>query len=164
MGGGHEIGNATPSAEFNIWLDPEAARIVINSGCPIRLITLDATHQALFSHDTCAQLLALDTPAANAASQFAEQRIDAYNIYQPMDVPDTTPIHDALNVCAIIDPSVIDTVFVHVDIETQGELTDGRTVCDTHQRSGKEPNAHVALNADREKFEQMMLGILGRRA
>ena len=163
MGGGHEIGNVTPSAEFNIWLDPEAARIVINSGCPIRLIPLDATHMALFSYDTCARLRALGTPAAEATALFTEQRISAYNKYQPMDEADTTPIHDALNVCAIIDPSVVETVFVHVDVETQGELTDGRTVIDTHRRSGKAPNAHVALRADREKFEHMMLGLLGQR-
>lgn len=163
MGGGHEIGNVTPAAEFNIWLDPEAARIVINSGCPIRLIPLDATHRALFSYATCAKLRALGTPAAEATALFTEQRIDAYNKHQPMDEPDTTPVHDALNVAAIIDPTVVETVFVHVDVETQGELTDGRTVCDTHRRSGKAPNVHVALSADRAKFERMMLEILGRR-
>jgi inosine-uridine nucleoside N-ribohydrolase len=51
-----------------------------------------------------------------------------------------------------------------VDVETRGELTDGRTVCDTHQRSGKDPNVHLALHADRAKFEAMMLEILGRQA
>ncbi len=164
MGGGHEIGNVTPAAEFNIWVDPEAARIVIHSGCPIRLITLDATHQALFSRDTCARLRRLGTPAALAAASFAERRIAAYNATQPMDQVDTAPIHDALNICAIIDASVVKTVFVHVDVETQGELTDGRTVCDTHRRSGKPANVHVALDADGDKFERMMLDILGRRA
>jgi inosine-uridine nucleoside N-ribohydrolase len=162
MGGGHEIGNITPAAEFNIWVDPEAARIVMQSGCPIRLITLDATHDALFSSDTCAQLRALDTPSSHAAATIAERRIAAYDATQPMAEPHTAPIHDALNICAILDPTVIETVFIHVDIETQGELTDGRTVCDTHHRSGQPPNAHVALGADRARFEAMMLDILGR--
>ena len=164
MGGGHEIGNITPAAEFNIWVDPEAARVVMKAGCPIRLITLDATHDALFSYETCTQLRALDTPASHAAATIAERRIRAYDATQPMARLGTSPIHDALNICAIIDPTVLETVFIHVDVETQGELTDGRTVCDTHQRSGKAPNAHVALGADGAKFEQMMLEILGRRA
>jgi inosine-uridine nucleoside N-ribohydrolase len=164
MGGGHMVVNSTPSAEFNIWVDPEAARIVINCGRPIRLVTLDATHQALFSHQTCATLRQIGTPAAVASAIMAEHRIKAYDKWQPMEVLGTAPIHDALCICAIIDPSVIETVFVNVDVETQGELTDGRTVCDVQHRSQKEPNVHVALKTDSAKFEQMMLDILSRTA
>lgn len=164
MGGGHEVVNTTPSAEFNIWVDPEAARIVMNCGRPIRLITLDATHQALFSRATCARLREIGTPAATASAVMAERRIEAYNRWQPMEELDSSPIHDALAVCAIIDPTVVETVFVHVDVETQGELTDGRTVCDLHHRSGQEANVHVALAADRHKFVAMMLDILSRTA
>ena len=164
MGGGHEVVNSTPSAEFNIWVDPEAARIVMNCGRPIRLITLDATHQALFSTETCAKLREIGTPAAVASAIMAERRIGAYDKWQPMEGLGAAPIHDALNICAIIDPSIIETVFCHVDVETQGELTDGRTVCDVHERSGKEPNVHVALKTDSEKFVTMMLDILGRTA
>jgi inosine-uridine nucleoside N-ribohydrolase len=164
MGGGHEVGNVTPSAEFNIWVDPEAARIVIGSGCPIRLVPLDATHEAIFTYETCSKLRTLGTPAAEAAARFTEVRIAGYNRSGSMEEVDTTPIHDALVVCAILEPSVIKTVFVHVDVETRGELTDGRTVCDTHRRSGKDPNVHVALHANGTRFEAMMLEILGRPA
>lgn len=164
MGGGHEVVNITASAEFNIWVDPEAARIVMQSGVPIRLVTLDATHQALFSRETCARLREIGTSAALASAIMAEHRIAAYNKWQPMKVIDSAPIHDALTVCAIIDPGVIETVFVHVDVETQGELTDGRTVCDVHHRTGLEPNVHVALKADSNKFVAMMMDILGRTA
>ena len=164
MGGGHEVVNITPSAEFNIWVDPEAARVVMNCGRPIRLITLDATHQALFSRETCAKLREMSTPAATASAVMAEHRIEAYNKWQPMKEFDSAPIHDALAVCAIIDPSVVDTVLAYVDVETQGELTDGRTVCDLHRRSGQEPNVHVALTTDSDKFAAMMMDILGRTA
>ena len=164
MGGGHEVVNITPSAEFNFWVDPEAARIVMNCGRSIRLIPLDATHQALFSQQTCAKLRQLGTPAATAAAILAERRICAYDAWQPMAEPGAAPIHDALAVCAIIDRTVVDTIFVNVDVETQGELTDGRTVCDVHRRSQKEPNAYVALNTDSAKFEKMMLDILGQSA
>lgn len=164
MGGGHEVVNSTPSAEFNIWVDPEAARIVMNCGRPIRLVTLDATHQALFSLDTCATLREIGTPAAVASAIMAEHRIKAYDTWQPMEGKGAAPIHDALCICAIIDPTVIETVFVNVDVETQGELTDGRTVCDVHHRSKKEPNVHVALKTDSAKFVSMMLDILSRTA
>ncbi len=162
MGGAHHHGNSTASAEFNIWVDPEAAKVVVNSGIPIRMVPLDATHQALTSLDDCAKFREMGTPAAVATASFTEQRIKGYNATQPMKVKDTTPIHDALAVCAVIDPSVLITELIHVDVETKGELTDGRTVCDFARRSGKEPNVHFATGVDAPKFSAMMFDILGR--
>ncbi len=163
MGGGHEVGNCTPSAEFNIWADPEAARVVMNCGRPIRLVPLDATHNCLTSLEDCEKLRATGTPAATAAATFIGRRIQGYDATQPMKRLGTTPVHDALAVAAIIEPSLLKTVFVNVDLELHGELTVGRTVCDTHFRSKKEPNVHVALDADEVKFNQMLLKILGRK-
>jgi inosine-uridine nucleoside N-ribohydrolase len=162
MGGGHAVGNVTPSAEFNVWVDPEAARIVMSCGRPIRLVTLDATHRALVSREDCRRLRDLGTPAATATASLVEKRIDGYNETQPMHRPDAAPVHDALAVCAIVAPGVIQTTHVYVDVETRGELTDGRTVCDVQRRSGREPNAHVALDADEAKFLSLMADILGR--
>ncbi|MFT5195728.1 MAG: inosine-uridine nucleoside N-ribohydrolase [Candidatus Promineifilaceae bacterium] len=162
MGGAHHHGNSTASAEFNIWVDPEAAKVVVNSGIPIRMVPLDATHQALTSLDDCAKFRATGTPAAIAAASFTEQRIKGYSATQPMKVKDTTPIHDALAVCAVIDPSVLITDFIHVDVETKGELTDGRTVCDFSARSGKAPNVHFATGVNAPKFRAMMFDILSR--
>jgi inosine-uridine nucleoside N-ribohydrolase len=164
MGGGHEVGNSTPSAEFNFWVDPEAAKVVMNCGRPIRLVPLDATHKALVSLEDCKRLRDLGTPAADATATFVERRVEGYNKYQPMAQMDAAPVHDALAVCAIIDPTVIKTVFVHVDVETKGELTDGRSVCDVHNRTKKDPTAHVALDADAPKFLSMLMDILGRTA
>jgi inosine-uridine nucleoside N-ribohydrolase len=164
MGGGHEIGNRTPAAEFNVWADPEGARIVINCGRPIRLVTLDATHRAMVSLKDCAALRDLGTIAATAAARFTERRIEGYSEIAPMGRRDAAPVHDALAVCAILDPSVIQTVFVNVDVETRGELTDGMTICDTHMASGKEANVHVALDADEPKFIHMLMEILGRKS
>ena len=82
MGGANRYGNVTPRAEFNVWADPEAARVVINSGIrKITLVPLDATHQALVSLDDCAALRALGTPAANAAATFTERRIQGYDTH-----------------------------------------------------------------------------------
>ena len=84
MGGAHESGNRTASAEYNFWVDPEAARIVVECGRPIRMVPLDATHRAPVSLDDCARLRALGTAAANASAAIVEQRIHGYNATQPM--------------------------------------------------------------------------------
>lgn len=164
MGGAHHIGNTTTSAEFNIWMDPEAARLVVGCGRPIRMIPLDATHQALVTLDDCDALRNLGTPAAEAAALFIERRIQGYNEYQPMKRPDSAPVHDMLAVFAVIDPTVIQTAHVFVDVETEGKLTSGRTVCDFGKRSGKEPNVHFATGADYDKFSAMLVDVLGREA
>ncbi len=164
MGGAHDHGNSTASAEFNIWLDPEAARIVVNCGRPIRMIPLDATHRALVSGEDCRALRAMGTPAGEAAARFTEKRIDGYDATQPMHRAGAAPVHDALAVCAIIDPSVVTTHLIPVDVETGGELSVGRTVCDFRFRSGRPANVHFAMDADEPKFVRMLLDILGRTA
>jgi len=163
MGGAHHHGNVTPRAEFNIWADPEASRAVLGSGiAKITLVPLDATHRALVSLDDCAALRALGTPAGEAAARFTERRIHGYDTTQPMTRPHAAPVHDALAVAAIIDPSVITTRFLHVDVETRGELTVGETVVDTNFRSRRDPNVHVALDADEPKFVAMLLETFAR--
>ena len=153
MGGGHEEGNETLSAEFNIWADPEAARVVLASGIEeVVLIPLDATHRALVSHDDCARLRSLGTAAGSATAMLVEQRIRFYEGWQPMDRTKSVPVHDALCVAYLVDPSVISIQKYWVDVETRGDLTLGRTVIDTHRRSRREPNVWVALDADESKF------------
>ncbi len=167
MGGAHDHGNITASAEFNIWLDPEAARIVVNCGAPIRMVPLDATHRALVSTDDAARLRALGTPAGEAAARFVLQRIDGYDATQPMPRRGdalAAPVHDALAVCAIIDPSILTTEHIPVDVEVHADLSLGRTVCDFRFRSGKPGNVHFAMDADEPKFNRMLLEILGRSA
>lgn len=167
MGGAHDHGNITASAEFNIWLDPEAARIVVNCGAPIRMVPLDATHRALVSTEDAAHLRALGTPAGEAAARFVLQRIDGYDATQPMPRRGdalAAPVHDALAVCAIIDPTILTTELIPVDVETRAELSIGRTVCDRRFRSGKPANVHFAFDADEPKFNRMLLEILGRTA
>lgn len=164
MGGAHHLGNRSALAEFNIWVDPEAARLVVNCGRPMRMVPLDATHKALISEEDCQTLRSLGTPAATAAATFIERRIEGYNRSQPMKVRNTAPVHDALAVCAIIDPTVITSEFIALDVETKGELTDGATICDFGKRTGKTPNVHFAVDVDVPKFKEMMFDILGRRA
>ncbi len=161
MGGGHAIANVTPSAEFNIWADPEAAALVLSAGFPkLTLVTLDATHKAVISTEQCRTLRASGRPAAEAAATFVERRIEGYRGYQPLAGLDAAPVHDALCVASLLIPDIIETGAYHVAVETTGELTVGRTVVDTSFRSGKPANARVAMNADTERFASFVLDTL----
>jgi len=165
MGGAHHMGNLTHSAEFNFLLDPEAARVVVNCGRPIRMVPLDATHRAMLSTDDAQRLRELGTPAGEAAARFVLQRIAGYAATQPILERDgVAPIHDALAVCAIIDPSILVTEHIPVDVEVNAELSAGRTVCDFRSRPDKPANVHFAVDADEPKFVSMLLDILGRTA
>jgi inosine-uridine nucleoside N-ribohydrolase len=163
MGGAHDAGNTTPAAEFNIWADPEAAQVVVRAGLrDLTLIPLDATHRALVSAADCDRLRALGTPAATAAAAIIGDRITAYDDLQPMETAGAAPVHDALCVAYLVDPGVVTGRRVHVDVETRGELTVGRTVMDTHGRFGTAPNAFVAFDADGPRFVELLLDVLAR--
>jgi len=163
MGGAHGLGNITPSAEWNIYVDPEAARIVFQSGIPIRLVPLDATHAAYTTYEEALQLQEMDAEPARIAATFILERIEGYrNFDKLMGKLNAAPVHDALCIAAILDPSVLkDVVHCFVDVDCNGELTDGKTVCDVGFRTGKEPNVSVALSADREKFNRFLFDTLG---
>ena len=162
MGGGHSVRNMTPASEFNIWVDPHAARIVLGCGRPIRLVTLDATTKARVGWDDVAALRATGATAALMAADILANYIEAYDCQPPVACPGTAPVHDALAVLALLDPEVVGTELVHVDVETEGELTTGMTVCDFQHAGTGTPNVHVAIDADRTRFVQRLVAILGR--
>jgi inosine-uridine nucleoside N-ribohydrolase len=165
MGGGHALGNVTPSAEFNIWGDPEAAAIVFAAGFrKLTLLTLDATHRALITAEHCRQLEALGTPAGKAAAAFIGHRIGVHDTDQKQDIPHSTPVHDALAVGSLVQRSLITTRRLHVAVETSGPLTVGRTVIDTHFRGGQAPNADVAFDADAVGFAELLLRTFAAKA
>jgi len=158
MGGGHAIGNVTPSAEFNIWADPEAAAVVFGAGfAKLTLVPLDATHRALVSQADCDRLRALGTPAGGAAADCIGHRIVAHDTAQQMPTLGTTPVHDAVCVAFLVEPSVITTRRVHVAVETAGALTVGRTVMDTLFRGSGAPQCDVAFDADPARFVDLLL-------
>jgi inosine-uridine nucleoside N-ribohydrolase len=165
MGGAHALGNVTPSAEFNIWADPEAAASVFAAGFEkITLVPLDATHRALITAAHCQALHALGTPAGIAAAAFIGHRIAVHDQHQKQAVPHSTPVHDALAVGFLIDPALLTTRHLHVAVETHGELTVGRTVIDTQFRGGLPPNCEVAFDADADGFAQLLLRTFAAKA
>ena len=164
MGGAINKSNITPSAEFNIWADPEAAAQVFSAGfAKVTLVPLDATHEALISSEQCRALRALDTPPGTASADIIEHRIRGYEANQPTGVPDTAPVHDAVCVAALLDEAIIETRHVNVVIETEGEYTIGRTVVDHEKRTTRPANCHVAFHADRPAFVELLLSTFAGR-
>ncbi|MDP9021845.1 MAG: nucleoside hydrolase [Actinomycetota bacterium] len=128
MGGAVTGGNVTPAAEFNIWADPEAARLVLRSGVPIRMAGLDLTHQAIVGPQELDRLRATGT-------RVGEICVDLLSFYSARASARTglagAPLHDPCAVAWMIDPSLIEARPMHVDVELHGELTRGMTVCDS---------------------------------
>ena len=154
MGGATTDGNTTASAEFNIWQDPEAARIVLDSGRPITLMTLDVTHQALFGAADVARLEALGT---RAGSVFADLLRYFSRFHAERYGWDGSPIHDAVAIAHLALPDLVRTLPYRVDVETFSELTRGRTVVDLHGLTSLPPNAEVGITIDRPRFIDVLV-------
>jgi pyrimidine-specific ribonucleoside hydrolase len=154
MGGAVREGNWTPAAEFNIWVDPEAARIVFRSGLPITMVGLDVTHQALFLDTDIDRLVAQRTRVADV---FADLLRFYARFHRQRYGWSGSPIHDAVAVARVAVPDLVTTERYRVDVETTGELTRGRTVVDTRGVAGPAPSAEVALGIDRERFVDLLV-------
>ena len=159
MGGSLGEGNTTAAAEFNIWADPEAAAIVFESGIPIRMAGLDVTHQALVLPADVARLDALGTRTGRVFADlmrfFAIHHRDRYGWEGP-------PIHDAVAVAWLVDPSLVISTPLRVDIETAGLQTRGRTVADPERLNGRPINAEVGTSIDRERLMDLVVDAVGR--
>ena len=154
MGGGVTEGNTTASAEFNIWQDPDAARIVLDAGRPVTLITLDTTHQALFTEVEMARLEGLGTPAGRI---FADLLRFFTRFHRQRYGWDGSPIHDAVVVAHLARPDLVETRAYRVDVEVASPLTRGRTVVDLYGQTGLPPNADVGGRIDREGFIELLI-------
>lgn len=155
MGGGVYQGNWTPAAEYNIWADPEAARIVFNSGLPIIMAGLDVTQKAYITREENEVLRA----QGNRVSVFAAELIDYFSKYhyEVEGFPGCT-LHDPTAIAAILYPEIFNSVTCNVDVEVSGELTTGMTVADLIGYKEKifgekaDKNTTVLLDVDREKY------------
>lgn len=125
MGGSLSGGNITPAAEFNIYVDPEAARIVFQSGIPITMVGLDVTRHTSLTEDHFKTLQAAQNPVSQAAAKIARNAIDHTRSQGFLVGPN---MHDSLAVAAFLNPSLLKWKEYYVDIETTGELTAGETV------------------------------------
>jgi pyrimidine-specific ribonucleoside hydrolase len=153
MGGAMVEGNATASAEFNIWVDPEAAAEVFACGLPLAMMGLDVTHEARVTVAESDAWADLGTRTGRVFADlfrfFARFHRDRYGW-------DGSPIHDAVAVAHVLDLGIVRTESYRVDVETVSELTRGRTVVDVHALSGLAPNVDVGVSIDRERFLGML--------
>jgi inosine-uridine nucleoside N-ribohydrolase len=161
MGGSTGRGNTTPAAEFNIFVDPEAAAIVFESGLPVTMIGLNLTHQARATREVLERVQALPGGPARALEGWMSFFGSTYERVHGEFAP---PVHDPCTVALLIDPSLMTTVDTFVAVETEGRWTRGATVVDLNGRLGQPANARVALELDAPRFWELVLGLVERLA
>lgn len=162
MGGGDRLANITLCAEANIGHDPEAAEIILQSGADVLFLPLDATHSVALTLDDAATLRALGTFAGAFAARMVEQRLETEQAIIG-DHKTSTAIHDALAVCAVIDPSVLtDVQRVRCHVSLLGQ-TAGETIID-RRCMPDQANCSFSFKGDKQKFMSLLCGFLGKEA
>lgn len=159
MGGGYHVGNWSAVAEFNIKIDPEAAHIVFNEKWPLTMVGLDLTHQALATDEVAERIAAVGTKPAKFVGELLEFFGHTYKDAQGFDFP---PVHDPCAVAYVIDPSVMTTQRVPLDVELTGTLTLGMTVADFRAPAPADCNTSVAMELDQDKFWGLVVDALER--
>jgi purine nucleosidase len=159
MGGAFAVpGNVTPVAEFNIYIDPEAAQVVFASGVPMTLIGLDVTEQVRLTAEMVDQAI---PPGGSPLSQFVRDcTAQTIEFSTRVKRPPGMAMHDPLAIGALIDPTLVRTMPLSVQVETKGELTTGMLVADRrslHADLRAPANVDVALEVDAARFLAMFL-------
>ncbi len=173
MGGSLSRGNVTPSAEFNLYVDPEAAQEVFHAGIPIVMIGLDVTRKAVLRDDYIKRLEAAANPSAQAAGKITRAIWDRM---QRANASGGPVMHDSVAVAAFLDPAVVKLQDYYVEVETAGEFTAGETLGYSRapiRRSAPlaagtakpdlsdfKPNAKVAMDLDADRFFELLVGRL----
>jgi inosine-uridine nucleoside N-ribohydrolase len=157
MGGAIGAGNVTPAAEFNIWVDPEAAARVFESPVEKVMVGLDVTHQALLTPAHAERLAATGRAGTLVAELFG-----FYSGFHRREYSwEGAPIHDAVAVAYVIDPTLLELSHCGVKVDTGGELSRGRTNADLRGRMGWEPSCQVAVGIDGERFLELLIERIG---
>ena len=160
MGGAYfEVGNITPAAEFNIYVDPEAAEIVFGAGIPITMVPLDASHLALTTRPRIEALRDLGTPVGQTAAGWME-------FFERHDVEkygaEGGPLHDPLTIAWLLRPELFTGRQINVEIETQGRFTTGMTVADWWRVTDRPAKALFLRTVDADGFFDLLTERLAR--
>ncbi len=159
MGGAYfQVGNITPAAEFNIYVDPEAADIVFKSGCPVTVMPLDVTHKALTTAPRVEAFRALGTEAGRMVAEWTDffERFDKEKYGSA-----GAPLHDPCVIAYLIQPDLFSGRHVNVEIETLSSLTRGMTVADWWRVTDRAPNAMFMGDLDAEGFFALLTERIG---
>lgn len=160
MGGAYfEVGNITPAAEFNIYVDPEAAEVVFRSGVPLTVMPLDMTHKALVTKPRNDAFRALGTPVGQAVAQMTDffERFDREKYGS-----EGAPLHDPCVTAFLLDPDLFTGRHINVEIETVSELTRGMTVADWWGVTDRPRNATFIGDLDSDGFFALLTERLAR--
>jgi purine nucleosidase len=150
------FGNVTPTAEYNMYVDPEAAKIVFQAGFPaLTLVGLDVTRQALLTEAHIRELG--DSPLSR---YLKESTADYMQRYYERNGVRACALHDPLAVGVALNSKLVTTRHYYVDVETKSELCDGQTVCDFQNRLSKEANVHVCTDVSADEFLQLFIHAL----
>lgn len=160
MGGAmREGGNRTPSAEFNIIVDPQAADIVFRCGRPITAMGLDVTHQVLATRERVARIAALGGPVADATTGMLSF-FDRYD--KEKYASEGAPLHDPCTVAYLIAPELFGSKACNISIETDSELTLGHTAVDFWHVTDRPINAHWVHAVDADGFYELLTARIAR--
>ncbi|MDG5494448.1 nucleoside hydrolase [Niveispirillum sp. BGYR6] len=160
MGGAQtEGGNSSPVAEFNIFVDPHAADIVLRCGAPIVMFPLDVTHQVLTSQRQMARVKAIPGPIG----QVTYEMLDFYRRYDEAKYgTDGGPLHDPCTIAWLLKPELFSGKLCNVAVETASPLTIGQTVVDKYLKTGRPANVHYMMQADADGFFDLLIDRLLR--
>ncbi|MFL4558386.1 pyrimidine-specific ribonucleoside hydrolase RihA [Yersinia kristensenii] len=160
MGGAVMLGNWTPAAEFNIFVDPEAADRVFKSGIPITMAGLDVTHQAQVMDEDIDRIRQLNNPIAEVVAGL----LDFFMLYHRQERWgfQGAPLHDPCTIAWLLAPELFTSIERWVGIETRGEYTQGMTVVDYYQLTDNKPNAEVLMDIDRKGFIDLLVERIAR--
>ncbi len=151
MGGAYGLGNTTPAAEFNIYADPEAARVVFTSGVPIVMMGLDLTNQTVCTPDIIRRMEAVGNTAGKLFGDIMRFTLNTQREFNGLEAG---PVHDATCIGYLVDPACITTRDMHVVVDVNEGPCYGRTVCDEMRvrRGLVEANAKVGVGIDTARF------------
>lgn len=159
MGGAAMLGNWTPAAEFNIYVDPEAAEIVFQSGLPIVMAGLDVTHRAQIMSEDIERFRHLGNPVADVVADL----LDFFMEYHKQEKWgfQGAPLHDPCTIAWLIKPEIFTCVDRWVGVETLGKYTQGMTVVDYYSLTANQPNTTVMMDVDRQAFVDLLVERIG---
>jgi len=160
MGGAYfEVGNITPTAEFNIFVDPDAAKIVFEAGIDIVAMPLDVTHKALVTGERNEAFRQLQSPVGIAVAEMTDffERFDKEKYGSS-----GAPLHDPCVTAYLINPKIFSGKKINVEIEIESELTLGMTVADWWGVTDRKANTFFVSDLDSEKFFNLLTERLGR--